>query len=37
MKSLEFSKQILSLPIGEHLDLDDIKKICNKIGSFFDD
>ena len=37
MKSLEFSKQILSLPIGEHLDLDDIKKICNKICSFYDD
>ena len=37
MKSIKFSKQILSLPIGEHLSLKDIKYICNKIKSFFDD
>ena len=35
MKSLEFSKQILSLPIGEHLSLRDIKFICDKIKYFF--
>ena len=37
MKSIKFSKQILSLPIGEHLSLKDIKYICNKIKSFFND
>lgn len=37
MKSLKFSNQILSLPIGEHLSLKEIKYICNKIKFFFDD
>ena len=36
MKSIKFNKQILSLPIGEHLSLKDIKNICNEIKSFFD-
>ncbi len=35
MNSLKFSKEILSLPIGEHLNLRDIKIICNKIKNFF--
>ena len=34
MNSLKFSKEILSLPIGEHLSLKDIKNICNKIKIF---
>lgn len=37
MKSLKFNRQILSLPIGEHLNLKDIKYVCNTIKSFFDD
>lgn len=37
MKSLQFNKMILSLPIGEHLGLSDIKKICKCIRSFFND
>ena len=37
MKSLKFNKQILSLPIGEHLNLKDIKYVCKKIKNFFDD
>lgn len=35
MNSLKFNKKILSLPIGEHLNLKDIKTICNKIKIFF--
>lgn len=37
MKSLKFNRQILSLPIGEHLNSKDIKYVCNQIKSFFDD
>lgn len=37
MKSLKFNKQILSLPIGEHLNLKDINYVCKKIKIFFDD
>ena len=37
MKSLKFNKKILSLPIGEHLKLSDIKKICKCIQAFFND
>jgi len=37
MNSLKFSKEILSLPIGEHLKLDDIKKVCILIKNFFND
>ncbi len=37
MKSVKYSKKILSLPIGEHLKLSDIKKISNCIQSFFND
>ena len=37
LKSLKFNKQILSLPIGEHLNLKDIKYVCKKIKKFFDD
>ena len=33
----KFSKEILSLPIGEHLKLDDIKKVCILIKNFFND
>ena len=35
MNSLKFNKKILSLPIGEHLNLKDIEIICNKIRTFF--
>jgi len=35
MKSIKLSKQILSLPIGEHLNINDIRKICTEINNFF--
>lgn len=35
MNSVKFSKKILSLPIGEHLKLRDIKEISNQIIRFF--
>ena len=35
MNSLKFSKEIISLPIGEHLNLKHIENICNKIKIFF--
>ena len=37
MNSVKFSKQIISLPIGEHLKLSDIEKISDQIKSFFND
>ena len=35
MNSIKFSKQIISLPIGEHLNISQIKHICYKIKTFF--
>ena len=35
MNSIKFSKQIISLPIGEHLNISQIKHICYKIKKFF--
>jgi len=35
MESIKISKQILSLPIGEHLSLKDIKYICAIIKNFY--
>ena len=37
MNSIKFGKQILSLPIGEHLKLKDIRMICFYIEKFFND
>jgi len=37
MNSIKFGKQILSLPLGEHLKLKDIKIICFYIKKFFND
>jgi dTDP-4-amino-4,6-dideoxygalactose transaminase len=37
MKSIKISKQILSLPIGEHLVLKDIKYICAFIKNFYNE
>jgi len=37
MNSIKFRKQILSLPLGEHLKLKDIKIICFYIKKFFND
>ena len=35
MNAVKWSKQIISLPIGEHLDEFKIKKVCSSIKSFF--
>jgi dTDP-4-amino-4,6-dideoxygalactose transaminase len=35
MNAVKWSKRIMSLPIGEHLDEFDIKKVCLSIKSFF--
>ena len=35
MKVVNLNKQILSLPIGEHLNLNEIKYVCNKIKNFY--
>ena len=37
MRAVSLSKQILSLPIGEHLSFNEIKFICNKIKLFYND
>ncbi len=37
MNSIKYNKQILSLPIGEHLNFRDIKIISNHIINFFND
>ncbi len=35
MKAVKWSKKIISLPIGEHLKIKDIRKVCNLIKNFF--
>ena len=35
MRSIKYSKEIISLPIGEHLNSKQIKYICQKIIKFF--
>ena len=37
MSAVSLSKQILSLPIGEHLSINKIKYICSKIKLFYND
>jgi len=37
MKAVKWSKNIISLPIGEHLSNSEIRKVCNYIKKFFND